>query len=109
MELFKLLPREVWDAQWVTTRDHPVCVVREEAVLKVLREYPLVICKRSLHLIEDNPLEDQGCLGVTRILMFQSPSLLPEIEFSQAGEKGRIQIHGQEIPEVLGVLCGKRV
>lgn len=65
--------------------------------------------KRSLHLIEDNPLEDQGCLGVTRILMFQSPSLLPEIEFSQAGKKGRIQIHRQEIPEVLGVLCGKRV
>lgn len=26
--------------------------------------------KRSLHLIEDNPLEDQGCLRVTRILMF---------------------------------------
>lgn len=65
--------------------------------------------KRSLHLIEDNPFEDQGCLGVTWILVFQSPSLLPEIKFSQAREKGRIQINGQEIPEVLGVLRGKRV
>lgn len=44
MELFKLLPREIWDAQWVTTRDHRIRVVRKEAVLKVLWEYPLVIC-----------------------------------------------------------------
>ena len=33
----------------------------------------------------------------------------PEIKFPQAWEEGRVQIHGQEVPEVLGVLCGKRV
>lgn len=44
MELFKLLPCEVWDAERVPTGDHGVRVVGKESVLKVLREYPLVIC-----------------------------------------------------------------
>lgn len=44
MELFKLLPREVWDAQRMPPGDHRVRVVRQESVLKVLREYPLVVC-----------------------------------------------------------------
>lgn len=43
MELLELLPREVWDAQRVTPGDHGVRVVGQEAVLKVLREYPLVV------------------------------------------------------------------
>lgn len=36
MELFKLLPREVWDAQRMAPGDHRVRVVRQESVLKVL-------------------------------------------------------------------------
>lgn len=44
MEVSELLPREVWDAQGVTTGDHGVRVVRKQKILKVLREYPLVVC-----------------------------------------------------------------
>lgn len=47
MELSQLLPREVWDAQGVTSGDHSVRVVRKESVLKVLREDPLVVCLSS--------------------------------------------------------------
>lgn len=43
MELFKLLPCEVWDAQGIAPGDHRVRVVRQESVLNVLREYPLVV------------------------------------------------------------------
>lgn len=32
----------------------------------------------SLHLVEDDPLEDQGCLGVGGVLVLQPPPLLPE-------------------------------
>lgn len=53
VELFELLPREVWDAQRVAPGDHRVRVVRQEVVLKVLREYPLVIrlqIKKIIHV-----------------------------------------------------------
>lgn len=44
MELSQLLPREVWNAQGVTSGDHSIRVVRQESVLKMLGEYPLIIC-----------------------------------------------------------------
>lgn len=44
VELFQLLPRELWDAQWVPSRNHGVRVVRKKLVLEVLGEYPLVVC-----------------------------------------------------------------
>lgn len=44
MELFQLLPRELWDAQWVPARDHRVRMVRKKLVLEVLGEYPLIVC-----------------------------------------------------------------
>ena len=51
VELFKLLPREVWDAQRMAPGDDRVRVVRQESVLKVLREYPLVICLQTKKII----------------------------------------------------------
>lgn len=44
VELFQLLPRELWDAEWVPSRNHGVCVVRKKFVLEVLGEYPLIVC-----------------------------------------------------------------
>lgn len=44
MELFQLLPRELWDAQWVPSGNHGVCVVRKKLVLEVLGENPLIVC-----------------------------------------------------------------
>lgn len=34
---------------------------------------------------------------------------LPEVQLPQAGEEGRIQVHGQQVLEVPGVLRGERV
>ena len=34
--------------------------------------------KCSLHFIEDDTFKDQRRLGVIRVLVFQSPSFLPE-------------------------------
>lgn len=49
MELFELLPGKVGDLQRVPTRDNRVRVIRENVVLKVLREHSRIIClKRNI-------------------------------------------------------------
>ena len=57
--------------------------------------------KDTLHLIENDTLEDKGRTPVLWILVFQPPSLLTKVLFIEMGEENTVQIDREKVSKVL--------
>ncbi len=106
VEALELLPGQVRDLARVAARVHPVRVVGEEGLLRVLREQTFRRRVGPLHLVEDHALEDQRLVGGFHLVV---PPLLLENLRGQARVKDRIHIHIHQVVKVLQVGAGDRV
>ncbi len=65
--------------------------------------------QRTFHLVEHDPFEHQFRIGIGGLGELQPVAFLGEIAFVQQREKRRVQIHVQQVVEILFVLAGERV
>lgn len=79
---------------------------REQVLVQRLIEDAVRRAQRALHLVEHHTLVNQR-LAICRRL--DANALLGEIERMDVRKKHRIQIHLQEVVEILAVLAGKRI
>ena len=63
----------------------------------------------AFHLVEDHAFEHQVAFRVIRLGEFHPVALLGEVQGIQPGEEHGIQVHLQQVVEVLAVLAGERV
>mmetsp|Transcript_48412 Transcript_48412/g.83155 ORF Transcript_48412/g.83155 Transcript_48412/m.83155 type:complete len:1015 (-) Transcript_48412:588-3632(-) len=108
VEALEVLEGQVWDGLGVPARVHRILVVREQRLLAGAAHERVRVAVHALHLVVHHALVGQRRLGALRL---QVPPLLLEHQgvLHSAGKEHRVQVHVDQVVEVLRVLAGHRV
>ena len=106
MKALELLVGEVRDRLGVTARALAISRVRIERALRQIAHHRIGGRKRTLHLIEHDALVDQRRRAIIELIV---PAFLPENVFGQQRKEHRVEIHIDQVVEILEVLAGHRI
>ena len=109
IELLQILVAQVYDVVGLATAVVVISRGREQMTRQVLPQLGRGRAHGALHFVVDHATVDQLGLRVVRRRELQAVALLGKIQWVQPCEKHRIEIHRQQVVEVLAVHAGKRV
>ena len=105
----QLLPGEVRDVLRIATRNVLVGKSLEQRLPNRAIDRGARGGERSLHLVEDDALVAKTALGVGRILELEADPFLLERILGEMREEGGVQVHVEQVPEVLRVAGAEQV
>ena len=109
MKAAQLLPGEVRDVLRIATRNVLVGKSLEQRLPNRAIDRGARGGERSLHLVEDDALVAKTALGVGRILELEADPFLLERILGEMREEGGVQVHVEQVPEVLRVAGAEQV
>ena len=109
VELLQVVPGQVGDVLRIATRHVRVGQSWEQRLADRAVDGRAWRGERALHLVEHDALVSEAAVRVGGVLELEADPLLLERVLRQLWEEGRVQVHVEEVLEILRVPCAEQV